>query len=158
MEKRVVLIPRNLQLGDSIFRIEKHPLDEHANSVSKLKCYDLVSEEVTTLGLDPGKKGNMLINEKISVPMDGKLVSGEVGELIVNEVEAKKAIVKLIKEEIVKAELIVKTAKEELESVKENLNIFEEMSLNKKPTKVFITSGSKITKKEVSDDFVKEDD
>ena len=156
MEKRNIVVARQLQIGDPIFVIVAKPIDDHLGkkSNSNLEYFDVVTETVFALELDKNRSSNVVINEQASVPLDGKF--GEnYDNIILNEETAHKAVVSRIKKELAKAEAIVtnaedevdrakkevEKAKAELKGVESNLAVFEGKStLNKKGTRaVFIS-------------------
>lgn len=145
-EKRYVAVPRQLQLGDSIFTIIAKQLDDHLgkDAKSELEYFDLEPTIVTDLKLDPDKPKNILINNRRSVPADGKL-GREDDDLILNECDARDAVISRIKKEKGKAEEIVKKAERELKAVEDNLAIFtNKTTLNKKGAKVIISGASSV--------------
>lgn len=156
MEKRNIVVARQLQIGDPIFVIVAKPMDDHLgkNSNSNLEYFDVVTESVFALELDKNRSSNVVINDQVSVPLDGKF-GEQYDNIILNEETAHKAVISRIKKEKAKAEAIVKNAKEEVERAKDevkkaeaelggvenNLAVFEgKNTLNKKGAgKVFIS-------------------
>jgi hypothetical protein len=132
-EKRIIEIPRNLQLGDYFYQIKARPLDEHLGkkSNSELEFYDVDPTMVVDLKFDPGKPKNILINNRISLPADGALEYED--GLLLNEKDALDAVRSLYKKMETKAKAVVAKAEEELKSLQSAREIFEnKKSLNKK--------------------------
>ena len=137
MKSANVKIPRNLSVGDVFFVVASHPMDEHLdNPTSTLKVYSVKSTMIESIDLDKSslsKKGKkidlsdarVIINGRESVPFNGSVKAPEVGDMIIDENEAREFVIDLIRKERVKAEKLLAKAKAELEAVESNLAVFE---------------------------------
>jgi len=134
-EKRVISIPRQLQIGDFIFRVVAMSLSKKDSDIrTNLECYDVDAIEVTGLKIDPSKPKNILINEKVSLPADGKLKYED--DIILNEKEAKEAVLTMYSKTIDQVE-------KELDALVKAKNLFvKKDSLNKKGATIVIHTDS----------------
>jgi hypothetical protein len=128
-----------------LYDLDLHPDNKERKYPSPLKGYDIGKKLVTdvnTMEKDGNIITKVLINDRWPVTSEKLVVNKyEVGQLIVEEEEAIKAVQRKCEEEVDKAQLIVKRLTEELESAKEDLKKTQEFDKNARTIESLETEG-----------------
>lgn len=134
-----IKFPRDLQLNDNFYIINAAPMDDHKGdlSVSRIKYYSLVKEQVT--GLEFDEKDDRMVIIKGKTFMEGTKIKVVytvpgvstntdkfgVGDVIADEQVAFEAITRLAYEELDKANKIKETAEKVVKGVEDNIKALE---------------------------------
>ena len=138
-EERYIAIPRQLQLGDPLFSIVAFPLFDDSkpgDPLSKIEWFDIKVTVVDSLSRDPQKTDHILVNNKVSLLADGEL--NDTRGVILNEVDARKAVMTMYEKESDKLEDLMKKIQQAKKTFEKALNTFKNKPLNREPIDIHI--------------------
>jgi len=129
--KRKVKMAEDLSIKDDIFQIQSFPMVEHENvrkkdvSLRNIRYFSLAKERIKALNLNEDED-KLIINGKLSIPLNGKIVGPSLDDTITDEGDAVALILVELAKEKKKAYDLLEMAEDCIRGLEENMKIYQD--------------------------------